>query len=90
MTKPKRKFQNFLKLIFGVISIGIQELDETANHFTNSDIVALIQVLSEPEIFIQCIAVLFLAKLANKLSEIVRDKAVIVGKVFGAELRGFP
>ncbi|MPM98336.1 hypothetical protein SDC9_145521 [bioreactor metagenome] len=42
------------------------------------------------EIPIQRIAVLLLAQLTNKLSKVIRNKAVVIGKVLRAELWNFP
>ena len=86
----QRDFQDFFKLLLSVFSVWVQQLDKTVCHFTDSNGIALVEILAEAEIFIQFVSMLLLAQLSNKFGEIIGDKTIVVGKVFRSELRDLP
>ena len=86
----KRKLEDFFKLFLRELPVRIEQLDHAANHLAHCNGVALIEVLSQTEILVQRIAVLLLAKLTDKLCQIVGDEAVVVGEMLRTELRYLP
>ena len=52
--------------------------------------ISLVEVITETEILIKSVALLFFAEFTEKLCQIVGNKAVVVGEVLWSELRNFP
>ena len=86
----KRKLEDLFKLFLRELPVRIEQLDHAANHLADGNGVALVEVLAKAEILVQCITVLLLAKLPNKLCQIVGDEAIVVGEMLRAELRYLP
>ena len=86
----ERKLEDFFKLFFRELPVRIEQLDHSADHLADGNGIALIKVFAEAEILVQRIAVLLLAKLPDKLCQIVGDESVVIGEMFGAELRYLP
>ena len=86
----ERKLEDFFKLFFRELPVRIEQLDHSADHLADGNGIALIKVFAEAEILVQRIAVLLLAKLPDKLCQIVGDEAIVVGEMLRAELRYLP
>ena len=58
---------DFLKLLLCVLSVRIEKLNKSANHLSNGNRVALIEVFAKTEILVQRITILFFSQLTDKL-----------------------
>ena len=89
-THLQRNLENFFYFFFCKIAIRIHELQISICHSTHGDSISLIKILTETEIMVNCITVLFLTQLTNELCKIVADESVVICKMLRTELRNFP
>ena len=82
--------QDLLELVLAVFPVRVEDFDQAVNHPAHGNGIALVQVAAKPEVPVQRIPVLFLTQFAQEFRQIVRDEAIVVGKVFRPELGDLP